>query len=811
MAKKSHLKIKNELQRESTTPFRYNYGYGDNDESEQHTKIENMALAQRLKSSVHNLQKDINEKYQQRDLSIEIPLHIDYIRINFVDQFDIETYNTKYYSDLGLESVQFSNFNKTGLFAIIDQEKFKKFYNGLEKFINTNSKIGTDADRPPYVGYINDFALLTSKDIISYNANHDNDILSLNIINLPADEDTKSEIINSLLYYLDKNSISYLFYEAIDKIEIQNPTDEEILKIVQNFDIILSVTSSFTRVKRPSEFNTVTTATAFRVSNKDESLPIVAIIDTGVSKYSPLGEILIPDDTFTLVGDPLLDNCDSNGEGHGTGVAGLAAFGKNNHINNFEGEVFADAKVLSMKILDDSSGTISEIELVRNLYLIKEKYPEIKIFVLTIGYEVHKRDNENYSEYTYLLDKFSHDTDSIIFISTTNNDECISDRNSYDQSYFGLEKTNLATPADSLNNVTVGACGDNLKGNSELLVSPTNDFPTVYSRTGHLDLISILSPQKRNRHLFKPDILESGGDHTLSSSGFFGQHPDNSITVIASDPSIGSYDNIGTSFSAPLAANVALRIQAAYPHLKSQTIKALLINSASNTTIPFDETNIHLKNRTVGYGVMSYVDSVFSNENAATFILEDSIQQEKMKIFPIKIPRYIVAERMGKKNQILKITATLCFSFLPIKNNQLSYCPIHIAFGFFKKHSAEQILAANRIIKSNFKSSLTWSQHARYKAKPAPFSNTQKISFVVNCQELIDQDYTIKLAVNCRLSKQIVGGIPNSYPKDFPFSIVFRIEETIKENTGLLYDELVAINEVEVLNEIDLEGEAEAE
>jgi hypothetical protein len=49
-----------------------------------------------------------------------------------------------------------------------------------------------------------------------------------------------------------------------------------------------------------------------------------------------------------------------------------------------------------------------------------------------------------------------------------------------------------------------------------------------------------------------------------------------------------------------------------------------------------------------------------------------------------------------------------------------------------------------------------------------------------------------------------------NYPTEFNFSLVLNIEETVRVNTGRLYDELIAINNVEVINiaeaEADLEG-----
>ncbi len=42
-----------------------------------------------------------------------------------------------------------------------------------------------------------------------------------------------------------------------------------------------------------------------------------------------------------------------------------------------------------------------------------------------------------------------------------------------------------------------------------------------------------------------------------------------------------------------------------------------------------------------------------------------------------------------------------------------------------------------------------------------------------------------------------------AYPKEFDFSIVIKIEETIRNSTGKLYEELAAVNNVEVITEAE--------
>ena len=134
-----------------------------------------------------------------------------------------------------------------------------------------------------------------------------------------------------------------------------------------------------------------------------------------------------------------------------------------------------------------------------------------------------------------------------------------------------------------------------------------------------------------------------------------------------------------------------------------------------------------------------------------------------------------------------------------------------MAFSVFRNHSSDDINRVHRELDSKLRTTLSWSQSARDKSTPAPYSNVQKIEFNVDVAQLRSEGKTFKLAVQALLSNQIMPSQIENYPKEFNFSLVLKIEETIKANTSRLYDELRAINAVEVINvaeaEADLEGE----
>lgn len=808
MANKKHLKLLSDKQLEEVGKIKFKYGvFGkEEDDEEENTQPNYYRQASNLRASIENFSIEQEQKYARKNRNLEIPADVDYVQINFVSQFVISKYFNDYYKKFGLEAINFFNFGRTGLFAVIDRELFKVYLNEINNFIQFGLNINTESKYDNYVTYVNSFKLLTAKDIIRFKVDEIGKVVYLSLVELPLDLKLQSLLIESLIAFLESNNVSYYYDKTVNRIELLDVLFEQVQLIAENFDIIQNATCSLSSIVRPSDFNFVKREYGFTISNADEDLPIIGIIDTGISMDTPLKSITIQDDSFSLEGNPLIDISGNKREGHGTAVAALAALGRINHLNKFQGEVRADAKLLSIKLFENGNGYLSETQVVKMLYDAKSKYPTMKIFVLTTCYDKFKAKNEPFTSYTYELDNFAHSTDSLIFICTANNKNAINENTDYDLAYFNSVHTNLSTPADSLNNVTVGAAAENLNDSNFYGISSGREYPTLYSRKGHIDLTAVFPRNKSNKNYFKPDVIECGGDLGFYNPSTIDYIDNSAMAVLSARPELGYILETGTSLSAPLTANLAAKILNEYPNINTQTVKALIINGASLNNIQFPKQISHLLNVTAGNGFVDVENSLFSNENKATLILEDVISDTDLKIYPINFPKYLIEDDLGRKKGLVKITATLCFSFEPLQNNQLSYNPIHMAFSFFKNHSADEINAKNDDFNSKLRSTLSWSQNGRNVSKPIPFSNSQKINFTIDLNHLITENQVLKLAVHCKVSTQIIGGLPPSYTKQFPFSMAITIEENTKKKSGKLYDELRAINNLEVLNDIELDG-----
>jgi hypothetical protein len=764
---------------------------------------------QRLINSFYKDQSDRNEK---RNDALKIPQHIDYIEIEFFDYFNSIGFENKYRTDFGLSPVKFSEFNTKVLFVIIDTKLFEAFVGELNKFIaNTNGSYN------PNIRFIKTFSFLTADRIIKYN-----ELTSYVIIDIVDNAEIFQDYIlpleKQLENYLNENSIEYIFNSKDGKLELINVNESYVREIANNFDIIHSVNSYLAGIVKPSEFNIPEKTFGFKIQNANDDLPIIGIIDTGISKATPLKDIIINEDKeFDITGShPLEDSAN-----HGTSVGLLAALGNSlipNHIGNFN----ADAKLLSIKILGGRNGVLAESNVIKLIRDANAKYG-IKIFTLTIAYTIPKEDNSSQSDYAYALDTIANELGVLIFISIGNQ----FDENLYHiengkakivtyPDHFDNSNANLFSPSESMNNVTIGAVAGNFENNDNECISPDGYFPAIYTRKFHINWNHhSINKTRENKMLFKPDVAFYGGDYDINLNS-----EKAGLKVLSTKTGMFYDRHIGTSLSAPLIANIAAKLLKEFPQLNNnmQTVKALIVNSA--ITPGYSDTFNDLENTTpnqlVGHGIPEIEKCIYSNENQVTLILEDTIEPKHIKSYPIKLPDYL--QSLERQSSILEVNATLCFSFKPVANNHLTYCPIHIAFGIFRNIDLETRdkdgnlteIGINGNKTENIKFKKSWSQDYYYKAKM--LSNCQRLNFTISKKDLIDEKGVFKIAINSKLHKLLNPTLEKEYLKENKFSLVVTIKENPvnKKNTGRLYDEIIAINKLESIATLSADLEAEA-
>jgi hypothetical protein len=753
-----------------------------------------------------------SQKERRRNKEIKIPAEIDYLILEFFDYFDAPEFETQYIRDFGLESVHYEKFNTVGYFAVINKDNFQNFINELNKFIHE------EINYNPNIKFIKNFDFLSYDKILKLTEFRENFILNL-FIPLYLYDNSVRPILKVLESYLIENSVDYSIDINNDRIELYNCNLNQVKEIVDNFDIIHSVNSPLAGIIRPSAFNQPIREYGFSISNSSEELPVIAIMDSGISSRTPLAPILInQENEFDITHtSPFRDSAD-----HGTGVAALAALGRSlypNHTGNFN----ADAKLLSIKLISESEGFISQKKVEELIREAHNKYG-IKLFVLTVGYSVPLHNCEQVSNYALLLDKLSYELDILIFISTGNAhglNFCMVNPLSKEvkpyPSQFDNPDYNICPPSESYNNITCGAIADNFEDYHINCYSTDKNFPASYTRKFNIPANHEFRKKRRiSNQLVKPDIVCAGGDSTrdleIKESGL--------KYLSAID---GHYFDkwIGTSYSAPLAANIAAKLIKEYPALSNnlQTVKALLINSSR---IPGSGDSFKSLRETrlmdlVGKGNPNEFYCLYSDENNITMILEDSILPNNVKAYPVQLPTYL--NTLIKNKSLVEVNATLCYKFNPVTNNQICYLPVHISFGIFKnkpliekgidKKGKAVDIGINNNKTENIMIRESWSEDYYYKAKM--LSNCHKQRFFIARDNLISERNIFKITIKCKLHKLLPTNIKDNYNIEHPFSLVISFRENLNEIdlTNQLYNEMILINKLEAIAELHAEAELE--
>ena len=800
MSLKSHLYFKNP--QEGVAVYKQRQGGGGNN-NEREEESDYRPMANDFLSSLKGFSSDVEYRHSRRTL--DVPVHFDLIEIEFFGCFDQPNFESKYLNSFGIALVHLSCYNRKGLFVIRDKDKFDVFFSSIHIFIdNANNHRNDYYD--PKIRFIKSFKLYGSKEMVR-SVNNFN-VLHFSIINSLL---TEMELINpqkeTLLQYLEERGVSFHIEEYV--LEVYNASCEILNEIVDNFDIIYATCSGSGAIVRPTAFNTANRDYGFEIKNHEDNLPIIGVIDTGVSNITPLAPILEADaNEYDLTGTgAFFDNTD-----HGTAVACLAALG-NRLIPGYRGEVESDAKILSIKISDGTQCPISQqkvVDKIWNAYMLRG----VRIFTLTIGYtDFPLMDNQENSSFAFALDRLANELDILIFISTTNNFNNIDDNSGYPAKFLD-EDANIAPPGESYNNITVGASNANYEDvPAGVKRSGLDDFPAIYSRKSHHNFKNEDISNSRCKHLVKPDILMPGGDYEACTVGYI-CGGDASMEVLSSDLRERTYRNMGTSFSAPLAANLAARILRKYPEISMQGVKALMINSSVRPKMGklFSDLGDYCEDRVVGHGIPDVQRMLSSDENQVTLLLEDEIEIGTIKSFDLNIPEYL--NEAKRENGLLKIKATLCFKFSPIENIQLLYCPVHMGFSICKNmpltsDNGEETIngAGSKDIKL---SNIGWSQDY-FKRAPA-VSNTQKVEFNVKKDCIVQQGNKFKVVINSAFHKLMPEHLKEAYLNNIPFSLVFNIEQRPVKDEELrnLHEELIAVNDVVLMADVDIDIELDA-
>ena len=534
---------------------------------------------QKEKLREYNITFYAKRKTRNKKRTIQFSKNIDIIKIKFYNIFN-SSLKIKFLEKYGIIPIEYKDFNKTILFEIVDSSLFENFKSHIQTIIDSSN--GTSYQYKEY----NLLALIYKFEFIDSRARILTYIKEGILLNFIESVDSVfNEQKDELFKYLQNEDLNYSYSENHSGIlEIKEIEIAEIQFIADNFDIVKVITSSRTQKLRPS-YNGPIRDYEFTLEFQDY-ITTVGIIDTGVERIQPLENIILANNIDHTNNGAFWDEI-----GHGTMVAGLVALG-DEFYSNIKQTYNAKAKIFVIKALQQDNDPLDIPRLLDDIRIAKRTYG-IRIFNMSLVIPNAKKYNETFSQFSYELDKLAFEEDILMFISVGNfnNDSLkslIFDEPHPDHDYpdffykldsttevHNCEDTNICAPSESLNNISVGALAGNMEDVDYSDITPNELYPAYYTRKFHYDYSQSINSQiikQKNKHLNKPDFVFYGGDLFDSKAGLeILRSP-----LVLEDKFYGR--SCGTSLATPLITSFAAEILNEYPALRTQTVKALLIN-----------------------------------------------------------------------------------------------------------------------------------------------------------------------------------------------------------------------------------------
>ena len=383
--------------------------------------------------------------------------------------------------------------------------------------------------------------------------------------------------------------------------------------------------------------------------------PAVCVLDTGISSNHPLlkpailnGDVHVVDPNWKL--EPK--------NSHGTEMAGLALYGDVQQCLLDSQSVTLFHRLESVKILPDTSSNEPELygEITAQAVLRPEVAAAVRnrAFLLAVTAPAGVKEQEKLglpSSWSAAIDALAFGRDICVLNDqlTVLDDELnrhprlfvISAGNiqpsaivSTDNFLDRCDLSPVEDPAQAWNAITVGAYSavDTMEG------APSSfDGYSPMAERGELSPVSRTSVAfNQKRWPFKPEVVADGGNLAVSPEGTSVDTPENLALVttrrVTSSGGLLTTTRDTSAATAQVAA-IAADVMAAYPKLKMETVRALVVHSAEWTPTMLKRFNAATKKqdrvnllRRYGMGVPDRSRAIQSAANALNLLVEGTIR-----------------------------------------------------------------------------------------------------------------------------------------------------------------------------------------
>lgn len=443
----------------------------------------------------------------------------------------------------------------------------------------------------------------------------------------------------------------------------------------------------------------------------DSNAPLAAVLDSGIFTGNPLlNNVVVAEEEFDNT-----ENTTTDRNGHGTGVAGIVAYG--DFIAGMKSKIFKPlVRLCNGKIMHDENGNPTFPADKRPEQIIKEAieyfYNEYgcRVFNLSVGDIDHLYCGGRQFAWAEMLDQISRNLDVVIIVSAgnvpepdlkefTSRDELL--EKCRDQLFYPEHR--LIDPATSALSVTVGSITrfdepEAIPNRSARISVGKKDYMSVFTRIG-----------KGVNKSIKPELVDYGGNFAVTQL-MRGQTRWQKTDQKLLEPTLhNGNDKIfkgwcGTSFSAPHVTHIAARIERALEAQleekpSANLIRALLINSARCTDemISWAESSTDVlhtgKNnpkqerrlRLIGFGRAD--DSLlYSDDNQVTLFAEDALELRSFHIYKIPVPKEFLKVKAEK-------SIAISLAYNPITRlSRKDYLTNNLWFEVFRKIDEKDLL-----------------------------------------------------------------------------------------------------------------------
>lgn len=447
------------------------------------------------------------------------------------------------------------------------------------------------------------------------------------------------------------------------------------------------------------------------VDELDENSPVAAIIDSGIFSANPLlKNVVIAEEEFNRT-----ENTTNDINGHGTGVAGIVAYG--DLSNCYEEGIFKpQVRIYSGKVLHDQHGDATFPEDKRPEVVVKEaieffyEHYGCRVYNLSLGDSDHVYSGGRQFAWAEILDQLIRELDIVIIISAGNviNPE-LEDFNTREelmnntQNRLFYPEHRVIDPATSAMGITVGSISrfdqpQVIRARGTRISVGDKNHLSAFTRVG-----------KGVNKAVKPEVVDYGGNfavHQVTRGQTRWIKNDSRLL----EPTLNNISDkifrgyCGTSFAAPHVTNYAARIEKALEgqlgdRPSANLVRAMLINTSEYTKDSKDwyESSVDAlyngdsnpkqerRMRLAGFGKAND-EILYSTDNHVTVFAEDELELRSFHLYKIPVPKVFLQINVKKK-----ISISLAYN-PKTRISRKEYLTNNIWFEVFRKIDEETLL-----------------------------------------------------------------------------------------------------------------------